>query len=147
MQDETFIELLFEDFSEYELKELLSLARSERFNSGDFLFREGDDSESIYIIFSGRVEISSRTDNLDKISFPTVINGTVLGEIAFFDGKPRTASVRAIDNIEAIVIDKECFTEIERFHPKLAIKLLKEIIRITAERLRWTDQMLKELEK
>ena len=99
MKDELFVELLFEDFSADELQELFSVAISQKFSSGDFLFREGDESDSIYIIFTGRVEISSKRHDSDKISFPTVVNGTVLGEIAFFDHKPRTASVLSLIHI------------------------------------------------
>ncbi|MBC7474296.1 MAG: cyclic nucleotide-binding domain-containing protein [Candidatus Sericytochromatia bacterium] len=145
MSHELLVELLFEDFSESELQELLSISEPKKFLSGDFLFKEGDNSDSIYIIFSGRVEISTQKKDHDKISFPTVVNGTVLGEIAFFDGKPRTASVRAIDNLQAIIISKSSFDELEKNHTKLAIKLLKDILRVTAERLRWADKKLIDL--
>lgn len=145
MAYDLFIELLFEDFSEEELKDLLHIAKKTRYMSGDYLFKEGDRSDSIYIIFTGRIEISSEIDNHEKINFPTVLNGTVLGEIAFFDGKPRTASVRAIDNIEAMVITHKAFEVFEIDNPKLAIKFLKEIGKITAERLRWADQKVKDL--
>ncbi len=145
MSHELLVELLFEDFSESELQELLSISEPKKFLSGDFLFKEGDNSDSIYIIFSGRVEISTQKKDHDKISFPTVVNGTVLGEIAFFDGKPRTASVRAIDNLQVIIITKSSFDELEKNHTKLAIKLLKDILRVTAERLRWADNRLIDL--
>lgn len=145
MAYDLFIELLFEDFSQTELKELLSFSQKTKYMSGDYLFKEGDISDSIYIIFTGRIEISSETEHHDKINFPTVLNGTVLGEVAFFDGKPRTASARAIDNIEAMVITHKSFAQMEDINPKLAIKFLKEVAKITAERLRWADQKVKEL--
>jgi CRP-like cAMP-binding protein len=145
MSYELFVKLLFEDFSENELKEVLSISKPCKFNSGDFIFKEGEDSNSLYIIFTGQVEISSKQDNEDKISFPFVMNGTVLGEIAFFDGKPRTASARAFDEIDAMQITREAFSKLEIKNPPLAIKILKEIGRITAERLRWADEQVKEL--
>ena len=145
MAYDLFIELLFEDFSEEELSDLLHIAKKTQYMSGDYLFKEGDESDSIYIIFTGRIEISSEMDNHERINFPTVLNGTVLGEIAFFDGKPRSASARAIDNINAMVITHNIFKEFENENPKLAIKFLKEIGKITAERLRWADQKVKDL--
>ena len=145
MAYDLFINLLFEDFSEQELKDLLSISKKYKYMSGDYLFREGDISDSMYIIFTGRVEISTKAEGNDKINFPTVVNGTVLGEMAFFDGKPRSASVRAIDNIEAMVITHDALEKFENDNPKLAIKFLKEIAKITAERLRWADLKVKGL--
>ncbi|MFN8579230.1 MAG: cyclic nucleotide-binding domain-containing protein [Candidatus Sericytochromatia bacterium] len=145
MAYDLFIELLFEDFSEDELKELLLYSQKIRFSSGDYIFKEGDISDSIYIIFTGRIEVTTKTENKDKINLPIVLNGTVLGEIAFFDGKPRTASARAIDNIEAMMFTHNSFEKMEDESPKIAIKFLKEIAKITAERLRWADEKVKEL--
>jgi CRP-like cAMP-binding protein len=145
MAYDLFIELLFEDFSEDELKELLFYSDKIKLSSGDYIFKEGDISDSIYIIFTGRIELTTKTENNNKIQLPLVLNGTVLGEIAFFDGKPRTASARAIDNIEAMMFTHNSFERMENEKPKLAIKFLKEIAKITAERLRWADERVKEL--
>ena len=145
MAYDLFIELLFEDFSEEELSELLLYSKKIKFSSGDYLFKEGDVSDCIYIIFTGRIELTTKTEHNDKIQLPTVLNGTVLGEIAFFDGKPRTASARAIDNIEAMMFTHDSFEDMENKSPKIAIKFLKEIAKITSERLRWADERVKEL--
>jgi CRP/FNR family cyclic AMP-dependent transcriptional regulator len=145
MSYELYVKLLFEDFSQAELKEIIKISQPCNINAGDYLFKEGEESNSLYIIFTGKVEITSKSDNEEKISFPVLVNGTVLGEIAFFDGKPRTASVRAFDDIYAMKITKEAFDKLEINNPKLVIKLLKEMGRITAERLRWADEQVKEL--
>lgn len=145
MAYDLFIELLFEDFSEDDLKELLLYSKKIKFSSGDYIFKEGDVSDSLYIIFTGRIELTTKTENKDKINLPVVLNGTVLGEIAFFDGKPRTASARAIDNIESMMFTHDSFEKMENENPKIAIKFLKEIAKITAERLRWADEKVKEL--
>jgi CRP-like cAMP-binding protein len=145
MSYDLYVKVLFENFSEDELRKLLSISKQCKFQSGDYLFREGDESYSMYIIFTGNVEISS-SGFKDKITFQDFSkNGTVLGEVAFFDGKPRTASVRAIDNIVAMQITKDEFSKIEKEDPGLAIKFLKEIGKITAERLRSADLQVKEL--
>lgn len=145
MPYDLFIKLLFEDLSENELKELLSYSHKIKFSSGDYIFKEGDESDSLYIIFTGKIELTTKTHYNDKIDLPIVLNGTVLGEVAFFDGKPRTASARAIDNIEAMKFTHSDFEKMENQSPKLAIKFLKEIAKISAERLRWADEIVKDL--
>lgn len=145
MAYDLFIKLLFEDFSEVELRELLSYTQKRKFSSGDYIFKEGDESDSIYIIFTGKIELTTKIQENEKIDLPIVLNGTVLGEVAFFDGKPRTASARAIDNIEAMMFTHLDFEKMEKEAPKLAIKFLKEIAKISAERLRWADERVKDL--
>jgi CRP-like cAMP-binding protein len=147
MTEQLYAKPLFEDFSEEEMQELLGFSRAIKFEAGDYLFRQDDISQSIYIIFSGNVELSAINVNEEEISFPVVGNGTVLGEIAFFDGKPRTASAKALDTLETIIFTHEDFTRLEEENPKLAIRILREFGRITAERLRWADEILIEIIK
>jgi CRP/FNR family cyclic AMP-dependent transcriptional regulator len=145
MDETLYAKPLFEDFSEQEMAELLKFSKALKFQPGEYLFKQDDISQSIYIIFSGTVELSAINNNDEEISFPVIGNGTVLGEIAFFDGKPRTASAKAIENLESIIISQEDFSRLENNNPSLAIKILKEFGRITAERLRWADEVLVEL--
>jgi CRP/FNR family cyclic AMP-dependent transcriptional regulator len=145
MSQEIFSKPLFEDFSEEEMQELLNFSKAARYEPGEFLFNQGDSGNSIYIIFSGEVEISLINNNNEEVSFPVIGNGTVLGEIAFFDGKERTASAKAINALEVIIIHQDEFDNLEEKNPRLAIKVLRELGRITAERLRWADELLAEL--
>ncbi len=145
MSQEIFSKPLFEDFSEDEMQELLNFSKAARYESGEFLFKQGDSGNSIYIIFTGEVEISLINNNNEEVSFPVIGNGTVLGEIAFFDGKPRTASAKALNLLEVIIIHQDEFDVLENKNPRLAMKVLRELGRITAERLRWADELLAEL--
>ena len=146
MSYELYVKVLFDNFSESDLKKLLSISKQCKFKTGDYLFKEREESNSMYIVFTGNLEIFSSSGFSQKVTFKDFhSNGTVLGEVAFFDGKPRTASVRAIDNINAMQITRDEFSKIEEEDPNLAIKFLKEISKITAERLRWADEQVKEL--
>lgn len=145
MSDNSSEKALFEDFSDNEIKEVLNYTQAYKFNKGDFLFKEGENTKSLYIIFSGNVEISALNSKGERVSFPFSGNGTVLGEIAFLDGKDRTASAQALDILEAIEITPLNFQKMELEKPMLAIKFLKELGRIVAERLRWADEVLVEV--
>jgi CRP/FNR family cyclic AMP-dependent transcriptional regulator len=145
MSDNSNEKALFEDFSDNEIKEVLNYTQAYKFNKGDFLFKEGENTKSLYIIFSGNVEISALNSKGERVSFPFSGNGTVLGEIAFLDGRDRTASAQALDVLEAIEITPSNFQRMEIEKPQLAIKFLKELGRIVAERLRWADEVLVEV--
>lgn len=142
MPEEVFGKSLFEDFSEEEIKDLLSFSNAYKFEKDQIIFKLGDKDDSVYIIRDGEIELSAINSKNEEVAFSIVGNGTVLGEIAFFDGRERSTSAKALTALESIVITKEKFSELEKIKPELAIKTLKEFGRITAERLRLADEIL-----
>jgi PAS domain S-box-containing protein len=78
------------------------------FNAGDVLFFEGDDSQDLYVLISGHLEVYKGDKKLSEITDP----GSVLGEAAFILGAKRTATVKAEESVQALRIPK---TEVERF--------------------------------
>ncbi|MBW2434871.1 MAG: cyclic nucleotide-binding domain-containing protein, partial [Deltaproteobacteria bacterium] len=73
------------------------------FTSGQTIFLEGDDSQDLYILVAGHVEIFKGNMKIRDITQ----EGTVFGEVSFFLGDRRTASVKAKTKVEVICIPKE----------------------------------------
>jgi CRP-like cAMP-binding protein len=136
---------LFENFTEEEIQDLLSVANVYKYEKDEFIFRQGDNSADIFIIFSGEVQLSVINTKNEEVIFPVASNGTILGEISFFDRKARTANIQALNDLEAIIISEENLNQLEKINPVVTIKVFKEIGRITAERLRWADTILRDL--
>ena len=65
------------------------------YDTGEYIFVEGDAGDCAYIIESGTVEISLGNDD-GKLVLATLNKGEILGEMAIIDGLPRTASARAV---------------------------------------------------
>ncbi len=105
------------------------------------LFREGDESNGMYVIRRGKILIF-----LDKggneIPLVTVGEGAMVGEMALFDKKPRSASARALDEVEVTIISNEDFTKILKQIPKWFVTLMATL----SSRLRDTNTKLEELE-
>ena len=76
------------------------------FNPGQTIFLEGDDSQDLYILVSGQVEIFKGNQKIRDITE----EGAVFGEVSFFLGDLRTASVKAKTRVEVICIPKEEIT-------------------------------------
>ena len=76
------------------------------FTSGQTIFLEGDDSQDLYILVAGRVEIFKGTKKIREISE----EGSIFGEVSFFLGDRRTASVKAKTQVEVVCIPKEEIT-------------------------------------
>ena len=108
-----------------------------KFDAGQVIFNAGDVGDSAYIIIDGTVEISVPTP-----SGPIVINNMgkndLLGEIAIVGEVPRTATAKALTNLETLKISKELFVKIIHENPDAAI----ELIRILAARLASTTSQL-----
>jgi PAS domain S-box-containing protein len=73
------------------------------FNPGQTIFLEGDDTQDLYVLVSGQVEIFKGDQKIRDIAE----EGSVFGEVSFFLGDQRTASVKAQTRVEVICIPKE----------------------------------------
>ena len=73
------------------------------FTPGQIIFLEGDDSQDLYILVSGQVEIFKGNKKIREIG----ARGSVFGELSFFLGDRRTASVKAKNTVEVIRIPRD----------------------------------------
>jgi CRP-like cAMP-binding protein len=109
---------------------------------GEYLFKEGDAPDAMYVIKSGRFEVI-KSKGQSEIKLAELGPGAMVGEMAFFDNKPRSASVRAIKDGEAIVLPyKSLHAQFSQFP-----EWTKAIMRTVNEHLRKANQRIKELEK
>jgi CRP-like cAMP-binding protein len=95
--------------------------------SGEFLFREGDDANALYIVRTGELQITS-TGTI----FETITVGGVVGELAMADKGARSASVLAITDAELWAIDTHGFLALVEADPNFSLAIMT----IMARRLR-----------
>jgi len=67
------------------------------YSAGEVIIREGEPSNSVYMIISGKVEITKKAGSKD-ILLTTQGKNTIFGEMALLDGKRRSATVTAIED-------------------------------------------------
>ena len=108
--------------------------------AGQHLFRENDRSRELYIIQSGKIRIY-RTAGGKEIELATLEKGAVFGEMALIDGKPRSASARAVDDCSVFIIDAETFHEKIRGVPPWFMS----IIRMTSQKIRQANRRLQNI--
>jgi CRP-like cAMP-binding protein len=121
---------------------LLTYTRTLRFRAGDVLLRDGETTRALYMLSSGSVEVLLHRADRGEVPVATIGAGSVFGEIAFLDGRPRSGTVRAREDGEAILLDFESFEALSARTPSLATAILLDLGRIVAARLRETDAML-----
>jgi len=118
------------------LAEILPPGRVVRFAARERLFSEGDPSDHIAILLSGVVKISASTVNGREALLGLRGAGEIVGEIAALYGSPRSASVRALDDVEARLVPASAFINGLRRHPDALFGLLHAVI----GRLRESDR-------
>lgn len=110
---------------------------------GDYLFREGDPSENMYLIKSGRIAITKKTfSEGDEIVLAEKINGELIGEMAFFDSKPRSAGAQALATCELIELPFASLQEQFNLFPMW----IKVLMKTTVGQLRDANTRIKNLE-
>lgn len=117
---------------------LLAVMERRRFTAGDVVMRAGDVDRSLYLIATGTVEVrvgEGRDARTVRVQGP----GTILGEVAFFDGRPRSATVRALEDGEVLRLGDEAFHGLAGRHPDLGRKILLDLGRVLAVRLRQAE--------
>ena len=109
---------------------------------GEYLFREGDPSLAMYVIKSGKLGILKSKGN-SEITLAELGPGDMLGEMAFFDQKPRSASARAIADSAVIELPFKALNAQFKTFPEWS----KAIMRTVNNHLRNANQKIKSLEK
>ena len=104
------------------------------------IVEEGRTGNGMYAIISGNVEAVKALGTEQERVLNRLGSGEVFGEMALLGEWPRTATVRALDEVECLGIDRWVFlTQLER-HPQVGIRLLQ----VLAQKLRDSDERLVE---
>ena len=113
------------------------------YKSGDVIFREGEQSDSAYLIISGNVRIVKAYDTTKPKELAVVGAGEYVGEMGAIDDQPRSASALAQDTVVCMPVTPAEFMDMLVKNPDEAIDLLK----ILFERLRAANKRLAQFEQ
>jgi CRP/FNR family cyclic AMP-dependent transcriptional regulator len=100
------------------------------------MFGEGDTSDWVALLLTGRVKLSSFTQDGREAVIGIAGHGELLGELSAVDGEARSATAIALDPVDALVVSAEDFTRFLETRPGAAVLLLRTI----SARLRDADR-------
>lgn len=140
MKDEIKI---FESLDDRELEDVIPCCESIRYEKGEVVFREDDPGEFMGFVVSGKLEVKKETEFQDKqIIIALLGKGSFVGEQSLFNHQLRSATVTAAEDTEMVILRRDAFKKLIQDSPQTAIKILQEIIRILAIRLRKATERL-----
>jgi len=136
---------IFEGISQEEYEQIIKYAFVKGFEPNYVLFRENlIVGQIMYVILSGKVELSKKNVAGEDEVFMTLGPGALLGEMSLFEQQKRSASAVVKEYSELLVMPKYNFDRMLQSRPTEAIKILLNFIKILSQRLReTTNRMMK----
>ena len=130
---------LFRSLKPLEIKFVDGLMHERRFLPDEIVFDEGEEGQALYLVMSGRVQIS-RAHSRGRQIVGELGAGSVFGDLALLDNSPRSATVRALDACELAVFFRDDFLALMETDAVIGYKISLALARHIGQRLRgWLD--------
>jgi CRP-like cAMP-binding protein len=110
------------------------------FPKGHVLFREGEPGKEMFVVQSGKVNITKKVRDTEKI-LATLGAGEFFGEMAILNNKPRSAGATMAEAGKLLVIDPRTFEAMVRGNVEIAVRLIKKL----SDRLQEADEQIENL--
>ncbi len=141
-------DMLNEALSAVGARIFVEVCERRRVAAGDALVRAGEPSNEMFFVASGRVQVLLRLENVgleEAKRLRAFGPGTVVGEMGFYSGEPRSADIVAVQDTEVLVVSRERMTEFEESQPALARSIHRHVINTLAQRLRCSNDEIRTL--
>ena len=125
---------LFAKLSDTELLQLAERARARSFKRGEMLFRKDDPGTHLYVVLDGAVKIALPGEFGQEALVAIMRPGDFFGELALFDGSPRSASATALEDTRAALLARDDFLAFLEGHPA-AVRVVVDALAKTIRRL------------
>jgi CRP/FNR family transcriptional regulator, cyclic AMP receptor protein len=119
-----------------------SIPKEREFRPSQFIFREGEPSNSLYLVKKGVVAIRKLKGH-HYVELGKIFPNEVLGELSFFDRKARSAAAVAITEVEVLEFSFESLDAVYRDVPDY----MRTIMASVAERLRKANETIRKLQR
>jgi CRP-like cAMP-binding protein len=129
---------VFAALPDADLARVAEVAAPRSFAAGETVFREGDESNTCYIVRTGKARAVREHSDGRSITLAHFGPGDIFGELAMFDNESRSASIETLEATEVTAILGSDMQRLMRLHPELAAHLLAAL----AARLRETNERL-----
>ncbi len=134
---------IFRDLDESELGEIAEVCKEEKFVSGEYIFREGENGNRLYLIVEGEVRISRDVPGSGEEALAVLKSGALFGEMAVFDRTERSTHAISNGGTTVLTISRPDFEMLLDFNREMAYKVLWSVTRLLSARLRSTNDSLR----
>jgi len=132
---------LFSEMDEHEVAGIRAIMQEIKFEAGQVIIREGEAGDLFYVITEGEAEILIRDADGADVILHKAGPGDFFGELSMLTNEPRSARVRAAENLTTLTLEREDFFEFLQMHTHAAIDVMVEL----GGRLRENDRILRSM--
>jgi CRP-like cAMP-binding protein len=136
---------IFKDLDDDEIEGVGEICEVMEFKVGDYIFREGDVGDRLFIIEKGEVRISRKVPGAGEEAITVLRRGACFGEMSVLDSSERSMDAIAHSRCSLVTISREDFRELLEADPRLANKILWSTVLLLCERLRMANEALRSL--
>lgn len=133
--------VLFADFSESDLANVMQTSRQETYQTGATIVQEGAGGSTMYVVVRGLVSVQ-KMSGTKQVEIRQVSKGECFGEMAVISQMPRSASVVALKETEVVAISGAVLRSANQV---LCMKLYRNIASLLADRIRQKDDQVADL--
>jgi CRP-like cAMP-binding protein len=119
--------VLFADADPARLEPLAARAFVRRFAAGQVVFTEGEPSDHLYVVRSGRVRVLVQSPHGEEMTLSVLGPGETLGELSMIDGQPRSASAEALGPTQLVALPAGDVRTALRSDPVLLLAVAAEL--------------------
>ena len=130
---------LFRPLDRVERAALAQVVEAITLPAGQAIFDYGDPGDALFVVRSGRVEVFLTDDTGTRIVLEQHGPGTFFGEVGLLAPGPRTTSAVAVEDLEALRVDRDDLEQLLRLHPTVAL----DLVDVVGQRLRSTNEVLR----
>ena len=134
---------IFKDLDEGELARVAEVCKTQEFVSGEYIFREGEAGNRLYLIIEGEVRISRTIPGSGEEALAVLKAGALFGEMSVFDRSERSTDAISNGGTKCLTITRADFELLLDFNRELAYKVLWSCVRLLSGRLRSTNDSLR----
>jgi CRP-like cAMP-binding protein len=134
---------IFKGLDDGELARVSEVCKEQTFAGGEYIFREGEAGNRLYLLVDGEVRISRQVPGSGEEALAVLKPGAMFGEMAVFDRSERSTDAIANGGAKVITIARSDFELLLDFNRDLAYKILWAVVRMLSGRLRSTNDSLR----
>ena len=134
---------IFKDLDDDEIQQVAEVCKPEDFVSGEYIFREGESGNRLYLVVEGEVRISRNVPGSGEEALAVLKTGALFGEMAVFDRSERSTDAISNGGTKTLTISRPDFEILLDFNRELAYKVLWACVRLLSARLRSTNDSLR----
>ena len=134
---------IFRDLDTGELARVAEVCKEQTFNPGEYIFREGEAGNRLFLIVEGEVRISREVPGSGEEALAILKQGALFGEMAVFDRSERSTHAISNGGTTALTISRADFEMLLDFNREMAYKVLWSVVRLLSSRLRSTNDSLR----